>query len=297
MYARVLQQADQPILEAFLTKHRDSSMILRSNLLAAGIEDCGARYSGVYAGAFDTSGTLRGVAAHYRLRGGLFPQAECEEALDAAVACAARCSGRQVRAVIGLRPLVRRTIALLKLDDAPCDLDQDEGLYALQLAELHKPALLFDPEVELRALEPGDMELALQWQLDYEINCLGAQDTAALRARCVQELESKLAGGLPRWLTHEGRPSAMTGFSASLPDTVQVGPVYTPPRLRGRGYARAAVALSLADARARGVKRAVLFTGDDNRPALAAYRALGFERVGDFALVLFRAAHDEALAS
>jgi predicted GNAT family acetyltransferase len=47
------------------------------------------------------------------------------------------------------------------------------------------------------------------------------------------------------------------------------------------------VALSLIQARSRGVKRAVLFTGEDNHSAIAAYRAIGFARIDDFAIVLF----------
>jgi predicted GNAT family acetyltransferase len=78
----------------------------------------------------------------------------------------------------------------------------------------------------------------------------------------------------------------MAGFNARLPDMVQVGGVYTPPEARGRGYARTAVALCLRAARERGVRRAILFTGEDNIPAIRAYRALGFERIGDFAIVL-----------
>ena len=64
------------------------------------------------------------------------------------------------------------------------------------------------------------------------------------------------------------------------PDMVQVGGVWTPPQARSRGYARSAVALSLRAARERGVRRAILFTGDHNVPAIKAYRALGFERNG-----------------
>jgi predicted GNAT family acetyltransferase len=68
---------------------------------------------------------------------------------------------------------------------------------------------------------------------------------------------------------------------------VQVGGVWTPPARRGRGYARAAVAGSLLDARARGVTRGVLFTAQENRPAQRAYEALGFQVVGDYGLLGF----------
>ena len=82
-----------------------------------------------------------------------------------------------------------------------------------------------------------------------------------------------------------GAPVAYQQFNAMLPDVVQVGGVWTPPALRGRGYARAVVAGSLLAARGDGVRRAVLFTGDENVPARRAYAALGFERVGDWGLL------------
>ena len=65
-----------------------------------------------------------------------------------------------------------------------------------------------------------------------------------------------------------------------------MGGVWTPPERRGRGYARAVVAASLLDARAEGVERAVLFT--ENPVARRAYEALGFRRVGEYGLVIFR---------
>jgi predicted GNAT family acetyltransferase len=62
--------------------------------------------------------------------------------------------------------------------------------------------------------------------------------------------------------------------------------VWTPPELRGRGYARAVVAGSLLAVRVEGIRRAVLFTDDDNVQAQRAYVALGFARVGDYGIVL-----------
>ena len=62
--------------------------------------------------------------------------------------------------------------------------------------------------------------------------------------------------------------------------------IYTPPALRGRGFAKAVVAASLLVARDRGSSRAVLFT--NNPSAARAYEALGFRRIGDYSLVLLR---------
>ena len=58
--------------------------------------------------------------------------------------------------------------------------------------------------------------------------------------------------------------------------------------LRGRGYARCAVAASLPAARDEGATLGVLFTAADNAAAQRAYRALGFGAVGAFRLLMLR---------
>ena len=149
-------------------------------------------------------------------------------------------------------------------------------------------ALLSDPSVELRALRPEDRALMVGWFRAYELETLLAEDSAELVADAERRFDTILGEGLPCLLTHRGVPCATTGFNAQLPDRVQIGGVFTPPEARRRGYARAVVAGSLLDARERGVTRAILFTQETNLPAIAAYRAIGFERIGEFNLTLFR---------
>nr|WP_274517504.1 GNAT family N-acetyltransferase [Fortiea contorta] len=75
---------------------------------------------------------------------------------------------------------------------------------------------------------------------------------------------------------------------ARLPDIVQIGGVWTPPALRGKGYAKSVVAGSLLAAKTQGVERAILFTNRQNSAAQAAYRGIGFHPTGEeFGLVLF----------
>jgi predicted GNAT family acetyltransferase len=62
----------------------------------------------------------------------------------------------------------------------------------------------------------------------------------------------------------------------------RVGPVYTPPERRGRGYAAAVTSLAtqrLLDAGAR----PMLFTDLANPTSNGVYARLGYERVGDLA--------------
>jgi predicted GNAT family acetyltransferase len=76
---------------------------------------------------------------------------------------------------------------------------------------------------------------------------------------------------------------AATAFNAALPQTVQIGAVYTPPALRGKGHARRA---HLAQARTTGVRRATLFASAQN--AIAGYAAVGFKHIGDWVLAIFK---------
>jgi predicted GNAT family acetyltransferase len=44
----------------------------------------------------------------------------------------------------------------------------------------------------------------------------------------------------------------------------------------------------LLDARTEGVKKGILFTGEDNIAAQRAYEALGFRCIGDYSIMLLR---------
>jgi predicted GNAT family acetyltransferase len=110
---------------------------------------------------------------------------------------------------------------------------------------------------------------------------------------CRESIELAHRDGLLWLLTEEGRPVASTAYNARVtradgsPEVVQVGGVWTPVELRGRGYARCAVAGQLLESRELGATRAVLFTGEDRTGAQAAYRALGFQASGDYGLIFF----------
>ena|SRR6478735_516345 len=78
-----------------------------------------------------------------------------------------------------------------------------------------------------------------------------------------------------------GRPVAMTGSSAAPPDGIRVGPVYTPPAARGRGYATALVAHVSRAALAGGRRACYLHTDLANPTSNAIYQRIGYERVCD----------------
>ena len=188
--------------------------------------------------------------------------------------------GREVAGLVGPAEEVRPLLAALGLAGHPTTLDRDEPHFALDLKDLTVP----DGEGRLLPLDAADAEETIRWRTEYNVEANGLSlEKAEAEARA--SYPNYVAAGSHRVLMSSDRPLATTGFNAFLPDIVQIGGVYTPPPLRGRGYARRAVALHLAEVRALGVSRATLFAGSEM--AARAYRAIGFRQIGQWSLVLF----------
>jgi len=78
-----------------------------------------------------------------------------------------------------------------------------------------------------------------------------------------------------------GRPVSLTGAGGLTPKGIRVGPVYTPPDARGRGYASnlvAEVSQALLDS---GRTFVFLFTDLANPTSNKIYQAIGYEPVSD----------------
>ena len=200
---------------------------------------------------------------------------------------AVRASGRAVAGILGPHAQVGAARRALGLAGAPATMDSREDLFALELAGLRVPGPLAADALRCRPPRPDEVELLIDWRHDYGVETLGEPPGPATRAAGADWIERFQREGRHWVLEAEGRPVAYSAFNAMTPECVQVGGVWTPPALRRRGYARAVVAGSLLLARGRGVARSVLFTETGNHPAQAAYRALGYERVGDYGILLF----------
>lgn len=138
-----------------------------------------------------------------------------------------------------------------------------------------------------RALE-RDFASLLDWRLSYVVEALATPREDLKPEEEAQILRQQLVDGRLFVLEDFGseRLLAVSAFNAALPDTVQIGAVYTPPQLRGKGYARAVVAGQLRFARAEGVRSAILFSASP--AAIRAYEAVGFRRIGEFGLVMLK---------
>jgi uncharacterized protein len=127
----------------------------------------------------------------------------------------------------------------------------------------------------LRLPDKGESALLAQWQLAI-IDELALPDD---RERALRNLEQRVARGLIR-VWDAGGAAAFAGFR-EVADIARIAPVYTPPQLRGRGYASAMVTELARELFAAG-KRAIFLTTDAANPTSnAIYRRIGFRPVAD----------------
>ena len=84
-----------------------------------------------------------------------------------------------------------------------------------------------------------------------------------------------------------GEPTCLVGVGGHTPNGARVGPVYTPPGHRGRGYASAATAAVTRNLLDQGRTYTFLYTDLGNPTSNKIYRALGYEQVADVQDVVF----------
>lgn len=279
---RILTNRDQADLNAFLHPRLTSSMFLLSNSRDHGLEDEGGRLQGCYVGAFE-EGELVGVVAHFG-SGNLIPQAPRH--LETLWRTAMAESGHPLTGVNGPADQCAAILDALKLPPSRIKAVFEENLYQLDLADLVVPPALTKGDVNARRSTADDFEILTEWLVAYNVEALGSEENERLR----QEVRERVQRGIDQgttWIAfHRDEPVATSSFNATLDEAVQIGGVYTPPPLRCRGYARVAVAQSLLDARAAGINLAILFTGADHIAAHKSYAALGFDVIGEYAIVL-----------
>jgi len=85
------------------------------------------------------------------------------------------------------------------------------------------------------------------------------------------------------WLVwDDGGLVSIAGYGNPTPSGIRVGPVYTPPEHRGRGYATSLVAGLTAERLAAGLTFCFLFTDLSNPTSNAIYARIGYEPVADW---------------
>ena len=197
--------------------------------------------------------------------------------------------GEEVLAVNGALPAVELcAVELTRLGGGRVEVGQHTRLH--ELGELVQPASV---PGELVIATEDDLELATEWFAAF----MGDADEQAGRPRGAsareipdrsEMLRRLQAGRLWFWVDETGERVHLTGANPPSFGVARVGPVYTPPAQRGRGWASNAVAEVSRRIQAQGA-RVCLFTDQANPTSNKIYAALGYRPVVDMAnLVIIR---------
>ncbi|MGI8421277.1 MAG: GNAT family N-acetyltransferase [Gaiellaceae bacterium] len=93
------------------------------------------------------------------------------------------------------------------------------------------------------------------------------------------------AAGLVVW--DDGAPVSIAGYGGPTPHGIRIGPVYTPPELRGGGYASALVAELTQELLSNGRDFCFLFTDLANATSNSIYQRVGYRPVTDVEQLMF----------
>ena len=159
-----------------------------------------------------------------------------------------------------------------------------QGVYALRALAPVAPAP-GAPRVATVDDEPTVASLvhafAAGAELDVIRDAQGARRTVASRMGQPPE-----RGGFWLWETG-GEVVSISGHGGPTPNGIRIGPVYTPPRHRGHGYATALVAAQSAWLLAHGWTFCFLYTDLSNPTSNGVYRRIGYEQIGEAADIAF----------
>ena len=145
----------------------------------------------------------------------------------------------------------------------------------------------------MRAAGPDDRALVRAWFRAFIAEALptrGRPTHAEAEAHLERSLDIRLGedkqSGICLW-DHEGDVVSLAAFGGETPNGMRIGPVYTPPEHRGRGYASALTAALSAQLLASGRRFCFLYTDLANPTSNRIYRAIGYEHVCDSAEIVF----------
>lgn len=150
-----------------------------------------------------------------------------------------------------------------------------EPAMEMRVHELAEVRDTTDPPGSARWAEVDDVGLVAEW-----IEAFG--DDARVPTSDPEGKARRLVGdrALALWID-EARPVSMAGRAGRTPHGARVGPVYTPPELRGRGYATAVTAWVTRRLLETGLRRCFLYTDLANPTSNRIYRRIGYEPVMD----------------
>lgn len=280
--ARLLIPEDQERVEAFLLPRTPFAFFLRSDLVKGGLCYGGCPYQADYFGAFQGP-DLAGILAHGWM-GNVQVFAFDREAIPALAdvwKTQLRKVPRTVELFQGPSDQVARLLSSVGMDFSFLRRGGEvEGLFTLSLDGMAVPGVLRENRIAVRRAQEDDVDFLTVWRHDYFVEAVKAPLGLETRKRARKDIVRRVEERELFVLEEGGEAVSFCGAGGFLSDWVNVGPVWTPPDKRNRGYGRAVAAGALRLLREEGRTHAVLFAV---RPeAQRIYRSIGFSRVGDW---------------
>lgn len=190
---------------------------------------------------------------------------------DEAVALLAGSIDEKLPGVVGAQPEIDRFVAARGVRAIP---RVHQGIYALRAVRPPRPA-----SGRPRAAARADRPILLEWWRAFGVEALG--ESAPNEERIALTVDHKLSAGEIALWEESGCVVSAVGFGSPTPAGIRIGPVYTPPAFRGRGYASALTAHVSAEQFAAGRRFCFLYTNLANRTSNKIYVDIGYERVCD----------------
>lgn len=281
MNIRLLKSQDTHVLEEYLAPHKAECMFICSNLKATGIEYGGEDFEGEYFGYFDINDQLQGVIVHY-WNGNVMMHSEDHDVLEKLILHLKKNISRPVAGILGPNIQVEYVIKYFGISDHNFSINRNENLYEINLGALNELSM----PSNMRVVSAKDIpkNILTLWMKNYNIEALGALDDEALEKKVQEQWNLRLRKNDAWVLLSGSTPVALSAFNSRLSDMVQVGPVWTPPEYRNKGFARLLLAYTLHQEKLKGTKQAILFT--DNPAAIKVYLSIGFKKIGNYRLAL-----------
>ncbi|MGI9092179.1 MAG: GNAT family N-acetyltransferase [Mycobacteriales bacterium] len=133
-----------------------------------------------------------------------------------------------------------------------------------------------------RPAVPGDSHMAMDWFTRFQVEA--GSHVVDVEPVVRQRIDDQL---LWLWENDDGHPVSMAGRNKAAAGVARIGPVYTPPEHRRRGYGAAITGACTSDALSRGAHDVVLFTDLANPTSNAIYQQIGYRPLCDHLVIEF----------
>lgn len=268
--------ATQKEMVEFLLKHEDCSLFLLGNYEMHGFTMTDAPYSGNFQ-IVRKNGAAAAVFCLAKRGNLLITAGTADRNLFGQILKA--CQGETIRGVLGDWKICAPLWDFLKekkIVRSESFADR-EVLYSTdcRVEEVSEADVRFLTECDYPAWRALRIDYLQELNLPYDLT----------EAQMKEQFCSKCALGYSWGLFWQGALVSIADLNAKALDLGQLGGVYTPPQHRRHGFSKALLQHLMRDCRTvHGLRKLIIFTGEENIPARRLYESLKVRRVGEFAM-------------